>query len=130
MPAPYPCPCCGHLIFSEPPGSFEICLVCFWEDDVVQLVYPTTMTGANRLTLHESQREFLRTGACEARFAANVTRPIDAARDRAWRPFDPARDPHLDLNSPTDNERWRELAHDDRPRLYYWRDDYWLAAPS
>ncbi|MEU7782897.1 CPCC family cysteine-rich protein [Amycolatopsis sp. NPDC049159] len=35
--AGYPCPCRGHLVFGEPPGSYEICGVCFWEDDPVQL---------------------------------------------------------------------------------------------
>lgn len=29
----YPCPCCGHLVFEDPPGSYEICPVCFWEDE-------------------------------------------------------------------------------------------------
>jgi hypothetical protein len=36
-PAPYPCPCCGHLVYIEPPGSHDICKVCFWEDDIVML---------------------------------------------------------------------------------------------
>jgi len=36
----YPCPCCGYLVFTEPPGSFEICPICFWEDDVSQLAIP------------------------------------------------------------------------------------------
>ncbi|GAA4561508.1 CPCC family cysteine-rich protein [Planotetraspora kaengkrachanensis] len=29
---PYPCPCCGFLTLSER-GGYEICPVCFWEDD-------------------------------------------------------------------------------------------------
>lgn len=33
----YPCPCCGYLQFGEPPGSYEICAICFWGDDAVQL---------------------------------------------------------------------------------------------
>ncbi|MDM0043449.1 CPCC family cysteine-rich protein [Variovorax dokdonensis] len=27
-----PCPCCYHLSLSER-GGFEICPICFWEDD-------------------------------------------------------------------------------------------------
>ena len=42
MAAKYPCPCCGHLIFLEPPGSYDICEICFWEDDIVMLRWPTT----------------------------------------------------------------------------------------
>ncbi|MEU0987837.1 CPCC family cysteine-rich protein [Streptomyces sp. NPDC005953] len=33
----YPCPCCGRLVHQSPPGSFQICPVCGWEDDLVQL---------------------------------------------------------------------------------------------
>ncbi|MFI6495541.1 CPCC family cysteine-rich protein [Streptomyces sp. NPDC050564] len=29
---PYRCPCCGYLTLAER-GGFEICHVCFWEDD-------------------------------------------------------------------------------------------------
>ncbi|MBA2497402.1 MAG: hypothetical protein H0V33_09975 [Acidimicrobiia bacterium] len=30
----FPCPCCGHVVFEEEPGSDEICPVCFWQDDI------------------------------------------------------------------------------------------------
>jgi hypothetical protein len=33
----YPCPCCGYLMFYEGPGSYDICKICFWEDDLSQL---------------------------------------------------------------------------------------------
>ncbi|MBE1878479.1 CPCC family cysteine-rich protein [Myceligenerans pegani] len=36
----FPRPCCGHLVFDEPPGSYEICGSCFWEDDAIQLRWP------------------------------------------------------------------------------------------
>jgi hypothetical protein len=29
---PYPCPCCGFVTLSER-SVYEICPVCFWEDD-------------------------------------------------------------------------------------------------
>jgi hypothetical protein len=29
---PYPCPCCRYVTLSER-GGYEICPVCFWEDD-------------------------------------------------------------------------------------------------
>lgn len=38
--ARFPCPCCGHLVFKDAPGSDEICPVCFWQDDIVQLRWP------------------------------------------------------------------------------------------
>ena len=29
---PSPCPCCGYLTLDER-GGYEICPVCYWEDD-------------------------------------------------------------------------------------------------
>ncbi len=29
----YTCPCCGLPSLEEPPGCFDVCMVCFWEDD-------------------------------------------------------------------------------------------------
>ncbi|MEU7342544.1 CPCC family cysteine-rich protein [Streptomyces bacillaris] len=29
----YPCLSCGHRVLDTRPGSYEICPVCFWEDD-------------------------------------------------------------------------------------------------
>ncbi|HEY5908286.1 MAG TPA: CPCC family cysteine-rich protein, partial [Vicinamibacteria bacterium] len=43
----YPCPCCGYLMFKESPGSHDICKICFWEDDIVQLRDPHFSGGAN-----------------------------------------------------------------------------------
>jgi len=89
----FPCPCCGHRVFGEPPGSHEICPVCFWEDDEAQLRLATLRTGANGVTLAEGQRNFARLGACEAS-AATFVRPAaaDEPRDPLWRPVDPLRD--------------------------------------
>lgn len=44
-----PCPCCGNLTFDADdvfPGSFEICPVCYWEDDDVQFLDPEYRGGA------------------------------------------------------------------------------------
>ncbi len=33
----YTCPCCGYkTLYEEPPGTYEICRMCGWEDDTVQ----------------------------------------------------------------------------------------------
>jgi Cysteine-rich CPCC len=122
----YPCPVCGYLVLDEPPGSFAICPICFWEDDIVQLGFPLMAGGANRLSLHQAQQEFMRSGACEFRLTGHV-RPATASdkRDAAWRPFDPASDRHLQWDSPRDSERWRAAAQNSC--LYYWRQEYWLS---
>jgi hypothetical protein len=125
MPELYPCPCCGYLAFSEPPGSYEICSICFWEDDMVQLGFPFLGGGANQASLVEAQQAFARTGACEQRVLLHVRQPTPHdQRDPDWRPVDPDRDIFLDWDSTEDSRCWRELPYP--TPLYYWRDDYWL----
>jgi hypothetical protein len=122
----YPCPACGYLVFNEPPGSYAICPICFWEDDMVQLGFPLMGGGANRPSLYEAQQEFIRHGVCELRLGGHVRPPASSdRRDPQWRPFSPEKDPHLDWDSEADSERWRSVGLDEC--LYYWRDDYWLS---
>ena len=60
----YPCPCCGFLTLTEePPGTFEICPVCNWEDDAVQAANPMFEGGANSVSLNQARRNFAEFGA-------------------------------------------------------------------
>jgi hypothetical protein len=125
----YPSPCCGYTIFAEPAGSHDICSICFWEDDIVQLGFPTMRGGANTLSLYESQLHYLASGVSDPRFVNNVRQPTAAdGKDREWRPFNPAKDTHLDWSVPADHLRWKAAPNDHR--LYWWRDDYWLRRSS
>lgn len=63
----YPCVCCGHLTIPEQPGSYFICPICFWEDDVSQLRWPTMSGGANDVSLIEGQANFREFGSCKLR---------------------------------------------------------------
>ena len=85
----WPCPCCGYRTLSEPPpGTFEICAICYWEDDNVQFDDPDYEGGANKVSLRQAQRNFIQLGACEARFVQSVRQPTAAdQRDPAWRPL-------------------------------------------
>jgi hypothetical protein len=122
----YPCPVCGYLVFDEPPGSFAICPICFWEDDIVQLGFPMMAGGANRVSLHQAQQNFMQDGVCEARLKRHVRRTESSdKRDPEWRLFDPINYPHLRWDLPEDSARWR--AKDADSCLYYWRPEYWLS---
>jgi hypothetical protein len=114
-----PCPCCGYLVFSEAPGSYEICPICFWEDDVSQLRFPTMGGGANRLSLQDAQISFQKCGACEDRLVEHV-RPVgpDDARDPSWRPLDPRRD---SMEIPQPGVDYGSTYPQDSTSLYYWR---------
>jgi hypothetical protein len=55
--------------------SYEICPVCFWEDDPVQNRDPEYAGGANHTSLNEARRNFARYGAVERRFIQHVRPP-------------------------------------------------------
>jgi hypothetical protein len=74
----YACPCCGFLTFEEPPpGTYEICPVCYWEDDPVQFADPSYAGGANRVSLAQARQNFLDLGAVSPEFVSNVRPPRD-----------------------------------------------------
>ncbi len=56
----YACPVCGFETFDESPGSYNICDVCGWEDDGVQLANPACGGGANSESLIEAQEKILK----------------------------------------------------------------------
>ena len=69
------CPCCGYYTLSSP-GAYEICPVCFWEDDPVQEDDPDISGGANELCLNECRENFEKYHACEERFRDKVREPL------------------------------------------------------
>src|SRR5579871_5254763 len=84
----HPCPCCGYLVFRGLPGSFEVCPVCWWEDDGQQLADPTYPGGANGPSLQIAQSNFEEIGACEDQFVRKVRSPLPSdQRDLKWRPW-------------------------------------------
>lgn len=60
------CPCCGYYTFIEiERGNYDICPVCFWEDDFEQEKNPYYDGGANRVSLVTARINFKKYGACE-----------------------------------------------------------------
>ncbi|MEU8636262.1 CPCC family cysteine-rich protein [Amycolatopsis sp. NPDC048633] len=120
-PADYPCPCCGHHTFEKPPGSHDICRVCFWEDDDIQLRWPDRAGGANSLTLVDSQRAYAEMGAMEYRFTGLVRMATpDEPLDDGWRPIDLDLDDFESMDHPH-RAPWPA----DPTVLYWWRPTFW-----
>jgi hypothetical protein len=79
----YPCPCCGFPSLAErPPGTFEVCPVCFWEDDDAQFRDPKYAGGANSVSLTEARENFARLGAISEAHRGDVRPPTDEERAR------------------------------------------------
>ncbi|MBO9473874.1 hypothetical protein J7413_10035 [Shimia sp. R10_1] len=73
-PEPHlPCHCCGCLTIRER-GRYEICGVCFWEDDPDQTP-EFDDGGANNLSLEDGRRNYRKIGACEPRLLPHVRPP-------------------------------------------------------
>lgn len=56
----YICPCCGQEAFDEPPEKYDICPVCGFEYDPVQLADPDYAGGANRTSLRMARNDVRR----------------------------------------------------------------------
>jgi len=56
-------------------GGYDICPVCFWEDDNVQAEDPDYAGGANHVSLNEARRNFGAFGASEKRVLRYVRPP-------------------------------------------------------
>lgn len=71
-----PCPCCGSLTL-DAPADYDICPVCFWEDDGQGDHNPDAVKGGpnGSLSLSGARENYRRFGACEERFVGNVRPP-------------------------------------------------------
>lgn len=73
----YACPCCGYYTFdNKPNGNYDICPVCFWEDDPVQLNDIYFEGGANKISLEQARKNFMLFGACEEDMKSYVRKPL------------------------------------------------------
>jgi hypothetical protein len=86
----YTCPCCGYMTLSDPPGHFDICPICYWEDDNIQRDDPDYWGGANDLSLRDAQKNFAAFGAKDKRYIDVVRKPMeDEVFDPTWKPLAP-----------------------------------------
>jgi hypothetical protein len=78
------CPCCGYKTLNSD-GNYDICPICFWEDDPFQKENEYDL-GANQIPLIEAQQNYITYGACEKRVLKNVRKPNSRdKRDPDWK---------------------------------------------
>lgn len=68
------CVCCGFYTMNEKDSEYDICPVCFWEDDNYQTKNPT-QTGANKVCLIEGRENYRKFGACEVNMISRTRAP-------------------------------------------------------
>lgn len=69
------CPCCDYFTLNNR-GDFEICAVCFWEDDGIDINQPDMFSTPNHMTLRVGRHNFQTFGACDSSFISNVISEI------------------------------------------------------
>ena len=67
----YQCPCCDYFTLEEV-GNYDICPICFWENDGLDIDGIDKHSGPNHMTIREGRANFLKYGACEERFIKKV----------------------------------------------------------
>ncbi|HEY0890347.1 MAG TPA: CPCC family cysteine-rich protein [Nocardioides sp.] len=121
MTIKWPCPCCGYRTLDQGPGDYDLCHVCWWEDDPVALRWPLVDEGPNAMALLEAQRNYQAFGAFAASARTKVRPPHeDEGREPGWRPLDPTVDDFEQSPDAAAHIPWPE----DLQSLYWWRPTY------
>ena len=72
----FKCPCCGYYtLMNKPTNTFDICPVCSWEDDGLQLLEPDRENGANSVSLNQAKKNFKEIGASDSKYLSIVRAP-------------------------------------------------------
>jgi len=86
---PLRCPCCRCHTLGER-GGFEICPVCFWEDDAQDDHDADVVRGGpnGALSLAQARANYLRLGACDERSVSSVRppKPVELPEHRQAEP--------------------------------------------
>jgi len=118
----FTCPCCGYKVFTQEPGSFEICEICYWEDEAKLLRYPKEK-GSNDLSLIESQLNFEKHQVSEPSLKCLVRSPNENdEKDKKWRKIDLKKDKIAEKKEKVLNDV--NVYPHDMTRLYYWEENY------
>ncbi|MCF6147938.1 MAG: hypothetical protein E3K37_04685 [Candidatus Kuenenia sp.] len=81
------CPCCGYKTLTES-GNYDLCPICYWEDDPAQYEDPDLEGGPNSPSLRQAQLNFILYGACDQECLSHVRPPgMWDVRDPAWLPL-------------------------------------------
>jgi hypothetical protein len=81
----YPCPVCGYLTI-ETQHDWDVCPICFWEDDVGLYDRDDVVSPANRdMSLAQAQVNYHRFGAVDLQFVKLVRPPTaEETRQEGW----------------------------------------------
>lgn len=117
-PPRWPCPCCGYQVFTGPPGSYEICPVCGWEDDLSQLRFAAEGGGANEPSLADAQQAFARRERLGVNDLGRPPEELGYDREQGWHPLAPDSGR---IEVPEPGKDYGLTYARDSTAYYYWR---------
>lgn len=72
------CRCCNYKTLEEEPNdTYEICPVCYWEDDGLQYNNPDYEGGANHVSLNQAKENFKKYGVSDLEYKDYVRPPLE-----------------------------------------------------
>ena len=78
----FKCDCCGYFTLpADEMGYYQVCSVCYWEDDAVQSADPELARGANSISLNEARENFLKLGAMDMRSTEYARDPLENEKE-------------------------------------------------
>jgi Cysteine-rich CPCC len=73
----YPCPCCDYLTLDgAPPGTYAICPICWWEDDLSPYLDLDYEGGPNRISLRRARENYRREGVAKSKHRDDAREPL------------------------------------------------------
>lgn len=102
------CPCCGNRTLDPyNRGYYDICPVCFWEDESAENDNPEKASEVNHISLIETRKNFNKYGACKKELVKYVRKPNEDEK---------VIDNISDLDVKIDDN---ELSYYEQTRMYY-----------
>jgi len=76
------CPCCGYRTLTpDQPGSYEVCEICGWLDDLFGFYHPDTQSDYNYVSLSTARENVAEFGACLPGVVESTRDPDGDERD-------------------------------------------------
>lgn len=78
----YRCVCCGYKTLEHDEALYyEICPVCFWENDPIQNENPDYRGGANRISLNQAKTNYTKYGAVKFSLKKYTRPPLKSEKE-------------------------------------------------
>jgi len=65
----YKCPVCGNAVIEH---KFDICPICFWEYDPLDIKNPELVSNVNKLSLYKARANYTKYGVSSLKYVKKI----------------------------------------------------------